>query len=427
MKNNFNMKELLKTLGNNIWRSLSKNFAYKLFSVLIAVLLWSYVISANPSITRDKTLNVDLSVSGQTVLETRGFAVLGLDLTAETPSVSVRVSAPQSSINMVSEDNVRAELDLSSVRKVGKQQVKLRATSTFGTVLQVSPESIEVDIEYQEQRVVPITVSLTGESDDRWYDVSRPNPQTVILTGPSSQVLSASEAHVVVDLTGRTDSHRRVESINILDAQGDQITSGLTLSAKSVSLDVSIFPTKLLPVNVNIDELVTGDLPAGYVLEDIQVQPSYIQVAADQVLLDSLTSVALEPIDIEGATHSLTKNTPIQKLDAAKNYSSVSVNVSLTISEETLENVIPNVTPDLIGLRDELRIKKNSIKLNVTVVGPYSIVQPLKREDLVATVDLSDISEAGTYQLPISVSVPNNPELGFTTVPAVANITILDK
>ena len=48
---------LLKRFFRAIWGSLSHNLGLKLLSLLLAILLWSYVVSSNPSITRTKDIN----------------------------------------------------------------------------------------------------------------------------------------------------------------------------------------------------------------------------------------------------------------------------------------------------------------------------------------------------------------------------------
>ena len=57
---------------------LTRNTGLKILSVVLALLLWSYVITTNPAITRGKTLNgVPVSVSGETILASRNMAVNG--------------------------------------------------------------------------------------------------------------------------------------------------------------------------------------------------------------------------------------------------------------------------------------------------------------------------------------------------------------
>ena len=63
-----------------LWGLFSQNLGMKLLSLLFALFLWSYVITSNPSITREKALsNLDVTVTGQAVLTSRRLAVLKLD------------------------------------------------------------------------------------------------------------------------------------------------------------------------------------------------------------------------------------------------------------------------------------------------------------------------------------------------------------
>jgi hypothetical protein len=66
---------LLKRFLKAFWGSLSHNLGLKLLSLLFAVLLWSYVVSSNPSITRHKLISgIDAYVTNQSVLNAYGLA-----------------------------------------------------------------------------------------------------------------------------------------------------------------------------------------------------------------------------------------------------------------------------------------------------------------------------------------------------------------
>ena len=60
-----------------LWTILSHNLGLKVLSLIMAVLLWNYVVSSNTSITRTKTLSgLTGYISGQTSLSTYGLAML---------------------------------------------------------------------------------------------------------------------------------------------------------------------------------------------------------------------------------------------------------------------------------------------------------------------------------------------------------------
>ena len=77
-------------------------------------------------------------------------------------------SKPASSYySRVTNDTVRAELDLSQITKAGVQQVDLIGVTTYGKVVQVTPSSVEVTIENRGSRYVPVNVEFTGDVQEQ--------------------------------------------------------------------------------------------------------------------------------------------------------------------------------------------------------------------------------------------------------------------
>ncbi len=422
-------KEGIDRLLPRIWQALTHNLAYKLLSILIALGLWSYVLYVNPSITREKTLSgVDIAVSGQSVLSSRGFA-LATDLVGVLSSARVTVRVSQSAFALVSTDNVHVEMDLSALRKTGKQAVRLRGTSTYGTVTQVWPDSVEVEVENQDQRYVPVNAQITGErADGYWYNVSRVNPSQITVTGPTSLVQKVSSAQVDVDVTGRDGAGSRVEQLHLLDAHGDPVEAdyALSRSTSSVTVAVDIYPTKQIQVTATPGESVEGGVRRGYTLESIDVNPETVVVAADQSLLDTLDGLSIEPIDVTGADRSFTQIANIAMLNGIKYLSSDQVTATVNIVEQELTRRYTNLSASLVGIGEGVESNWQSPKLEVKLVGPYSQVQSLSRNDLLVWVDASGFGP-GVYDLPVQVSVDNYPDLDITVDPATVRVTLSQK
>ena len=423
MKNNRDWRSALKRFGQKLWGSLSQNLGLKLLSVVCALFLWSYVISSSPSITRDKTMSdIGITVTGQTVLDSRGLAVL-TDLGAlEDARVRVRVS--QSSYSLVTGDNVRVELDLSSVRQEGKQSVRLRGTSTYGSVVEVYPQYIDLEVEKKDQRYVPVNPVLTGEKDPTyWYQVSRVNPSQVVVSGPTSRVSMVSEAQVSLDVSGRDETHSRIEGFTLLDAQKQVVPGSLSVSTSSVTATVEIYPTRVLPISQDPQELISGQLPDGYQVDKVEISPTQVIAAGDQALLNGLSELVIEPVDVNGVTQTFTAIARVQSLKGIKNLSSEEISVTVSISEQTLTKRFSNVTLQLEGAPQGMRVTPSVKRVDVKVEGPYSVVRTLTRDDIQATVNLGGLTQ-GQYELPVELSVDNYPDLACSAQPAAINVTV---
>ena len=286
-----------------------------------------------------------------------------------------------------------------------------------------------MEVENQDQRYVPVNSQITGtQADGYWYNVSRVNPSQITVTGPTSLVQKVSKAVVDVDVTGRTTAGSSVEQLRLLDAHGDPVEAdyALSRSTSSVTVTVDIYPTKQIQVTALPEESVEGSVRRGYTLESIDVNPSTVMVAADQSLLDTLDHLSIEPVDVSGADRSFTQIVNISMLKDIKYLSSDQVSATVNIVEQELTKRYSNLEASLSGLADGLHAAWSSPKLEVKLVGPYSQVQSLSRNDLVIWLDVTGYGP-GAYDVPVQVKVDNYPDLDITADPATVRVTLTQK
>lgn len=417
------MKEKINAILRALLHAFSQNLGWKIFSLAAAILLWSYIITSDPTITRDKTItDVEITVSGQAVLQSRDLALL---TDPSEQEVRVRVAAPRASYSRVTGESVRVELDLSQIRQTGKQEVTLTGYSSYGEVVQITPARMEVIVETLDARNVPVNVNLTGSMQESryWYDVTRTNPSIITVSGPSSIVQSISAATVDVDVTGATGDYTWTVAPELLDADGEIIGHTLSKSSSSVSVGVSIFPVKQLLVDTNIDTTTTGDLPDGYSITRVEVQPEMITVAAEQELLDQLETITFKPITVMGRTKSFSATGTLTKLNDIQHMSSEQVSVTIYIEENIESRTFKSVPLGVLGKGIDQTVRLSEEKLNVKVTGLHTVFDKLMRGDIIARVDITGL-EPGTYELPVSISVDNYTDLTFELESPTVTVTI---
>ena len=402
--------------------SISNNLGYKLLSLLLAILLWNYVIATNSSITRNKTIyNLTGTVSGLSTLSDNKLAL------SESPEealsdITVTVEAPQADYSRVSTDNVQVTLDLSSVRAVGTQEVPLRATSSYGRVRSISPETLTLTFEHLDSRNVAVNSVIEGQTEGYWYNVSRSNPSTLTISGAASVVQSITSARVVADVKGMTDSTITARPYVLLDAKGKEIPQDmLNCSTSSISVSVDIYPCRDIPVSTDLQSIITGIPAEGYEVQSVTIQPQSIQVAAEKELLDSLDQLVIEPVSVEGATQSLSAKSTVTQLSNFKNVSSEQVYVNVTIAEETVQEYIDNVRVIFTGKAENLIASYD--QLGVEVTGPRSAVEQLREDGVTVSVDLKGLGE-GYYIL--SPKIDEEAYAGFTIMSEAASVTLTD-
>ena len=402
--------------------SLSRNLGLKLLSLLIAILMWNYVITTDKSITRAKTIyNLTGTIRGQTVLTDNKLALTEYPLD-ELSGINVTLDVPQADYSKVSAGNVQVTLDLSNVRTAGTQEVPLSATTSYGRVHSITPQTLTLDFETLDSRNVGINVALNGQSDDYWYNVTRTNPTSITVSGAASVVQRLASAKVNVNVRSMDRSTITAMPYVLLDVNGELIPQNmLNSSTSSVSVSLDIYPTSDIPISTDYANVVTGVPAEGYVLQSVSVQPESIVVAAEPELLEGLTELMVEPVSIDGASQSFTARTTVTQLSDFKNVSSEQVYINVTIAEETISGFVENVKVLFKGKAENLVATYEP--LTVYVTGPRSAVTALQETGLTVNVDLTGL-EAGYNLLDPVIDEEMYP--GVTLQSEAVSVTLTD-
>lgn len=218
-----------------LWTILSHNLGLKVLSLIMAVLLWNYVVSSNTSITRTKTLSgLTGYISGQTSLSTYGLAMLE-NPTEKLSNISVQIEVPQAEYAYPSSDNVQVTLDLTSVRAAGTREVPLKASTSYGRVVRIIPDTVTLTFEPLDSRQIPINAQIGGtQQENYWYNVVRCNPSTLTVSGASSVVQSIARANVVVDVSNADSSYIAPVKYVLLDENGEEINQPMQIGRAHV-------------------------------------------------------------------------------------------------------------------------------------------------------------------------------------------------
>lgn len=420
------MTNVILKAFRGLWGLLSNNFGLKVLSLLIALLLWNYVISSNTSITRTKTISgLTGYVSNQSVLKNYSGLALLSDPAQQLSDISVVLEVSQAEYAYASQDNVQVTLDLAGVRTAGSKEVALKATSSYGRVVRIIPDKLTLNFESVDARTIPVNVRITGEPEkDRWYNVIRSNPSALTISGAASVVQSIASAYVYVDVTGFQNAFTTAERYVLQDSEGNEIPQTmLDRSSTSISVSMDVCPTREIPISTELANVITGQPAEGYVVESVSIQPETVVVAAEEDLLKSLNELHIEPISVEGLSQSFAVRAKVSTLSSFKSISAEEVYVNVTIAEEKVGAWLENVKLSFINKGEGLSLTRVDDGFRVYVTGPLSEIEELQQTDLVATVDLAGL-EAGVYSLAASFPQDTYPDVTFTPEQSEIEVTL---
>lgn len=250
------MKKLLEIL--------KRNTVHKIFSIILAVLLWAYVqIALNPEVSYE-VVEVPITITGEADINSEGFVVSSVPKNMKT---NVTISATRSKIQLLDTSDLFAFVDISQCHDTGdfNLPVKVRSNDSEITVMNKSPSSISLYIDKIVTVSKPVTISYDGTLNTDYY-IDKENinisPESAIIKVPELVASQISEILVSVDMTGaKSDIRGKYQGI-ALNKGGDEVNSdNLTFVTEEIEVEIPVLKKKVVPIELeNIPENVTFTL-----------------------------------------------------------------------------------------------------------------------------------------------------------------------
>lgn len=340
-----------------LWNVVSRQWGWKLMSLLLAVCLWGVLISQDSALPRDKVIDgVRVTVTNAATLRASGYIVVdGLE---DVDTVSIRARVPQKNYSAVGASNYTARLDLSQIQEAGKQTVAVTAstsnTAQYGTVLEVIDPDVTVTVEeYGTQSRVPVEVRLTGELADSYFAgaLSR-TVEYVDISGPKSLVERVSRCVVEWDQS-LLSPDRSPNTANLPfvfeDAAGNPVESAhitATVSGQSAAVtrvSVSQEISYKAQVPVDTDNLFTGTPAEGYAVSSVRVAPEYVTIAGSKEAIAPYLEAGsafytYEQLDISGQSRTVSGFLTLRSPQNMDYISASAVQVIVSILPEAFVN-----------------------------------------------------------------------------------------
>ena len=383
----------------------TKNLALKIVSLLFAMLIWGYVmIEVNPK--RVKTItDVPISFSGESSLHDRGLAVRG-DRDDILRNVTVRVKVQLTDYTGLDASDISASVSLRPVNKADTYKLKIDATSSLGTVENVSPSEITIEVDELATMLVPIDVEYSGELPDGYWK-SEPTlaSQSIKVSGPRDDVSTISKAICTIDLEDRTTSYNEAILLKYVDKNGDEIDTALFLDTlPSVVVKMDVMRIVELPINAADAVFGADALPANYEIYDVVATPPTVRVVGSENALSGLTGIKIENIDVSGSTSSVQQNVVITAPEGTTLLDDPNITVYVGIREKQDSAQFKGVPIETKGLGKKLTAELSATECEVNITGRTSLMKLLQRKDVSVYVDLTGLT-AGTYKITPMVSL----------------------
>ena len=406
-----------------IWMKMRHNWGLKLLSLLSAIVLWNAaVVEADPvrPVTFD---NIPITVVGIEQLSEKDLA-LAKSISSYATSAKVTLNINRSQIGDFDENSIWVQLDLSRLPGTGTHEIRL--ISTLPNVEKIYPESITVEVDELANRVIPVECEVVGTLPAGYHKGALSvEPNTIQVSGAKAIVEKIEKAYMRLDLTDRTESLNMSREYTFIDKNGSAIDSSpLKVSYDSVALEMQITPTKNLLITPTI---LGGDgIKEGYHITDTVVQPETIEVTGEAELLEGLTSVQLDAIEIAAGQYEnvFMQGLKIQPPDGITLLGPDTASVLVKIEEQMSETVFEGVDIKLRNVPEGLEPVDFGGTVDITVIAPTTVIGNIAANHITLYVDMTGAG-AGEITLPILYEAPEEYRIkNVITSQSTATVTL---
>lgn len=391
----------------------------KIFALVIAIILWSYVMSeVNPPFTSEFR-NVNVDFINESALEKQGLVVME----PKSANIRVSVSGRRSEVLQVSGSDIIAQVDLNGYSEGNvKVPVYVQVPSDV-RIVDYSPKEILFKFDKIIRKDSPVAVETQGNLP-KGYVLGTPEvkPQSVYIEGPRTWINSVAKAVAFVNVTDKTEDIKATVPIKVVDDEGNDVR-GISKEQNVVDIFIPVYQTKKVPIELQTE----SRLPDNYEIVNVNINPSTIEIKGKKANLSGVSSISTKPIDINSLIGN--RNVPVE-LELPEGVSLVDPNQKVTITlniDETITQTFDYTLKDaeIVNLDTSLNIDEEELNrsFTITIKGSSSKINSLEKEDIDLRLDLRDLEE-GTHKVNPEIIAEDGIEI-ISVIPDSFDITLV--
>ncbi|MBR2286815.1 MAG: hypothetical protein IJ865_01135, partial [Clostridia bacterium] len=341
----------------------------------------------------------------------------------------------------VTASNYNPRIDLSRISASGAQEARILTSNsaTYGTVLDISPSTISLEVEdYITRYRIPVVRETVGSMPEGWYATSSTlDPSLLTISGPRSVVERVVRAEAVQDLStvpATEGTQRSTLTFRLVDVNGESVESELlevtsnSVLIDSVIVEQTVYPTKVLTFEDT--GVVIGTPAEGYEVKSVTISPDSVRAAGRADTLDNLDEIFTDTtIDVTGLSASLSQTVRLRRPSELAYLSQDTVTIAVEIGDIISERIFSDVRINVVGV-ESTRTASLAERYadRIVIEGAQNWLSSLRQGQLSLSVDASGLM-AGEYEVPVICDISGDDGQDYTVKisPATVKLTVRDR
>ncbi len=421
-----------KELFKNLIRRLRKNFSLKLLSVGVAFIIWLVVANvSNPTTSKlFRDIKIEIINEDSVTEIDKAFDIVSED------TVVIKVTERKRVLESLSASDFTVIADMENLTEMNTVPLTVSCSNSAVTLdeITVVPSSLKVELEQIQESEFAVTVETTG-TPQSGYEVGTTevvDGKTVQIAGPESLLERIGQVTATVSVNGISTDQRLTTTLTITDKNGDELSetqmsrlqiknsSGVLLSDNTVTVDVELWEA-LYEVPVMIE---TSGTPAqGYEVTEVTTVPTTVNLVGTQEVLSTIEALSVTTsVSVAGATETFTQEvdltetiSTLENVRLAQGTDSV-ISVTVVVEQsgdQTVQLALSELT--VLNRPENMQLTFSPADAISVTVHADDEESTITAGEITATIDLSVCSEAGDYEIPVEIELPD----GFTLVSEV--------
>lgn len=279
---------------------LANNTLLKVVSVIIAIVMWAYIIIIIDAPTEKTFREVPITTVNEKVFSDNGYCIERLSV----QSASVKIEGSRKVISKFDNSNISAKLDFSDVNyaklsEEGVVTVNLTVESEFGEVVGFTPSTVDVHIETTKYKDIEVKSSIIGETMEGYVngDINL-SQNTIRIFGAQSHIDSVAYAGVSMDLintdySAYTDGVLSQDcSVKLYDESGKEVqekdSKWIWNNTATIKAECPLYKKKKVRVVPSVDDSISAS--------SLRCEPSTVEIYGDNENIQSVNQVRTKTI-----------------------------------------------------------------------------------------------------------------------------------